>query len=119
MNGLRWTLGLVTTLLLVVYLFLLVAADSFRSSFGASANGPLKAIVPLAIGAILLAGMMMPERRLLLHVGAVTAVGLVAGSLWIARETTFMAGLGICYSAGWLIWYYVVAWRGPIASPTP
>ena len=95
----------VTIVVTLLWVALNVAGDSFRRSFGASENGPLLLGVPLLFVAILVSALFMPDRRVLLHVGAVAAVVILGASLWISRETLFVASLGVAYSAAWLLFY--------------
>jgi cytochrome c-type biogenesis protein CcmH/NrfG len=89
---------------------LLVLADGFRRSFGASENGPLVAVVPLTVIIVLFAALLLPGQRVLLHAAAAMAVVLAAGSVWILRETVFMGAIGLLYSGLWLAWYWHTAW---------
>lgn len=111
MNALRWILGLPTAAFALGWLFLVTAGDRFRGSLGASPNAWWKGILPVVVAVVLLAGLIWPERRVLLHSGAVAAAGVLAGSLYLTRETVFVAGVGLLYSLGWLYLYYLVAWK--------
>ena len=110
MAGLRWILGLATGAFAVGWLFLVTAGDRFRGSLGASQNAWWKGVLPVVVAAVLLAGLIWPERRALLHVGAIAAGGVLIASIYIARETVFVASLGVLYSAAWLYVYYRSAW---------
>jgi hypothetical protein len=105
MNGLRWTLGIVTGLVTLAWLAFAVVGESFRRSFGASAK-TTTTVVPVIGGALVVASLMWPERRLLLHAVAALMVVVAAGSLYLYRETAFVATLGLAYSAAWLFLYY-------------
>ena len=104
--GLRWTIGIATAVIAALWVALAVLGDSFRRSFGASENAPWMFFVPIAVGALVIASVMSPERRTLLHVVAVVMVLLCLGSLWLARETMFVATLGLLYTGMWLTFYW-------------
>jgi hypothetical protein len=102
---LRGSLLGITIVAAVTWFAFNAAGDSFRRSFGASENGPLLVVVPLLFVAILVSALFMPERRLLLHIGAGAAVIILGASIWISRETLFVASLGVAYAAAWLLFY--------------
>jgi hypothetical protein len=111
MNGLRWILGIAAGVFAVGWVALSAWSNGFRGSFGASANPLWKGVLPVAVALLLLAGLIWPDRRLLLHAGALAATGLLALSLYLSRETMFVAGLGVLYAVGWLFLYYQAAWK--------
>ena len=119
MSGLRWTLFAVTAMLAAGFLALLVLADNFRRSFGASRNGPLVAVLPLVVMGIFLASLLFPGQRVLLHAAAVVAVALVAACLWVMRESVFVGFMGLIYAGLWALWYWNTAWARPPAVPVP
>jgi hypothetical protein len=82
-----------------------VVGGNFRRSFGASDNAFVTAL-PVVLGALILSALVWPERRVLLHVVAALMVAVLVGSALVARETAFMATLGIAYAAAWLYLYY-------------
>ena len=104
--GLRWTIGIVTALVAAMWVALAVLGDGFRRSFGASENAPWMFFAPIVVGALVIASVMSPERRTLLHVVAVLMVALCLGSLWLARETMFVATMGVLYTGMWLTYYW-------------
>ena len=106
MTGLRWFLGITAGVIAAGWLLLTVAGNSFRGSFGASENSALKTIAPTAIALLLLAALIWPERRLLLYLGGLAAVGILIASLFLARATVFVAGCGVIYTSAWLYFYY-------------
>ena len=114
MNGLRHSLAVVATIVAVGWVFLVGAGDRFRASFGASENPIWKLVGPVVVAALLAAGLWWPDRRPLLHLAAVAALGLLVASLAVARESVFVATVGVCYAVGWLVVYYHLVWRAPV-----
>lgn len=113
--GERWLVA-VTALAGVGFVALLALADDFRRSFGASENGPLVAIIPLVVLAALLAGLLFPGQKGLVHVGAAAAVAVAVGGVWVMRESVATGSLGLVYCALWLSWYFAAGRLG--AAPT-
>ena len=112
MMALRWTLGLTTALIGGAYLFLFLVSNGFRRSFGASENHPLLAILPLAAAALLLAGLLFPAQKLLLHLAAVAAVGLVCFCAWmLVKESATVLWFALLYLAAWFCFYWQAALR--------
>jgi len=116
MNALRWILASAATLVMIWFIALLVQADSFRRSFGASKNGPLVALLPMTAMLVFLAGLIFPGQRVLLHIAAATALALVGCAVWVLRESTFLGITGLLYSALYLVWYWQVAWARTATS---
>ena len=120
MNALRWTIGLTTALILAAWVALSVVGDNFRRSFGASEGSPLPLIVGVASASLVLASVVWPERRMLLHIVAVVMLALCVGCAFLARQTMFVASLGFIYAALWFTFYYRVVWAAVrVASPQP
>ncbi len=113
MTFLRWTLGLLLGLALSGWVALAVFGDSFRRSFGASGVGLLLAAGPPLAMAVLLAALVAPQVRPLLHAGAVAA-GLLAALA--VREILQEAAPSLVFAlGGLLLWFlfYALALRGP------
>jgi hypothetical protein len=104
-SALRRTLGLVAACVAVAWVLLVAAADGFRRSFGASEHGAWMAVLPVAVAALVVAPLIWPERRPLLHAAAVVVAALLGASLWVARQTVLVAALGVLYAAAWLLFY--------------
>jgi len=121
MITLRWILGAVIVLLISGYLFLFMVASGFRKSFGASEIHPLLAILPVAAAGLLLAGLLLPANKPLLHVAAVAAVGLIGFCVWmLIREAATVLWFGIFYLCVWLVYYGLAAWSHPTSGgPAP
>ena len=116
MTALRWFLGITLSLLLGGYLFLFMVSNSFRRSFGASANNPLLAILPIAFGLLLLAGIIWPANRILMHIAAGAAVGWLGFCIYeMIKEGAPSILLGILYGILWLVFYWLATWRGTTA----
>lgn len=75
-------MGLIPTGLGSGFLILTMVTNGFRKSFGASEMTPLVQILPIAAMAILLAGLIPLSSRLLLHIGAAAALGLIGFCVW-------------------------------------
>ncbi len=114
--ALRWILGIVTALVGGGWLALVVLADGFRRSFGASENGPLIAIGPMLVAALLLASLVAPGQRFLLHSTAVVVVAMALGSLWLLTESTGLGVSGLLYCGLWFLFYWRAGWT-PAAMP--
>jgi hypothetical protein len=110
MKTLRWVLGVLNALFGGFLVFLWMVAEGFRASFGASENSPLEILLPLAAQAVLLAALIAPHRRALLHAGAVAALGLAVFCVWamVAEAATIM-GYALVYIAAWLVFYWRAA----------
>jgi hypothetical protein len=111
LTSLRWTIGIVTTLVTIAWIAFSALAGGFRRSFGASENSPLLSIVVIAAAALIVSSVIWPERRMLLHVTAVAMLALSVGCLYLTREAPFVATLGLMYAGLWLLYYYRTAWR--------
>ncbi len=118
MNALRWLLVASTALVTIGFVVLLVVADGFRRSFGASENGPLVVGLPLAMMLLFLASLLLPGQRMLLHVAAAGALVLAGCSVWVLRESAFMGVMGLLYSGLWWTWYWQAAWRQGAVQPS-
>ena len=105
MLGLRWTLGIAIAIAALALLGLAIIGGSFRRSFGASDNG-FMTLLPVLVGAVVVASLLWPERRPLLHAVAVLMVGLVMGAVFIARHASVVASLAIVYASAWLFFYF-------------
>jgi hypothetical protein len=106
MNGLRWTIGIVTAIVSASWVALALSGNAFRRSFGASPNSALMFMLPIVGGALVIASVAWPERRMLLHVVAALMVALIVRCLMLARETAFIGTSGTLYGALWLFFYY-------------
>ena len=112
MIALRWILGLIIVLLGAGFVVLSIVAGGFRRSFGASDRNPLITIAPLAAMVLLLAGLILPSIRPLLHAGAVAAVALIVFCVWQSiAEAATVTWFGVAYLVAWLAFYWFAAWR--------
>lgn len=111
MNTLRWVLIIATAATLIGFIALLMMADGFRRSFGASEHGPLFAVLPILMGLVLLCALILTEPQVLRHVAAVMALILAGLSIWVFRETAFIGSLGLIYSGLWGLWYWQAVWH--------
>ena len=106
MHAYRWTLGSITALGTAGFLALVMFGDGFRRSFGASENGTLKVSVTLVVQTALLISIAAPQLRLFMHIVAAMVVALIAGCLWLFRESTFVGTTGLAYCGLWLGYYW-------------
>ena len=112
MNVLRWILGSIALALGGGFVFLVIISNAFRRSFGASPNGALLLILPLVALGVLLAALLFPACKPLLHVAAVAAVGLVGFCIWqMVAESATVLWLALLYLAAWFAFYWLAAWR--------
>jgi hypothetical protein len=116
MTVLRWILGSIAIALGGGFVFLVIISNAFRKSFGASPNGALFLILPLVALGDLLAALLLPVCKPLLHVAA-AAVGLVGFCIWqIVAESAMVLWLALLYLAAWFAFYWLSAWRA-VAAP--
>jgi hypothetical protein len=117
MLALRWLLGLIGVGFAGGFLLLAVLGNAFRQTFGASPNGLLFIGAPLLALGLLLAAVLAPHWRPLLHLAAAAALGLAAFCLWqIVAEAAVVLWLGLLYLALWGWFYWNAAW-GTAAVP--
>lgn len=114
MQALRWVLGIGAGLYIAGWVGLLLLADKFRASLGASPNSAAKLVVPLAVAGLILLSVLSPGQRPLLHITALVVAALSVASFWIARAAPFMVSLWLVYAVLWGI-CYVHTVRGPAA----
>ena len=111
MTALRWSIGIITVLTTLGIVPLAAMGGGFRRSFGASDNS-VAIIAGVAICAVLVvASVVWPERRALMHVVAVLMLALCVACVLLARQTAFVATVGVLYAASWLILYYRTVWQ--------
>ena len=116
MNALRWILGSIAVALGGGFVFLVIISNAFRKSFGASTKGPLVLVLTLAALGLLLAALLFPACKPLLHLAAVAAVGLVGFCIWqMVAESALVLWLALIYLAAWFAFYWLAAWRVPAA----
>ena len=107
MLAFRWLLGLIILGLGGSFVVLGIVATGFRKSFGASPINPLTTAVPMAAMLVLLAGLIWPANRALLHTGAVSAAGLLAFCVYMMiTESAVSMWFGVFYLMGWLYFYW-------------
>jgi hypothetical protein len=83
-----------------------MVAGGFRKSFGASPPSPLIVIGPLAALTVLLATLIAPTHRTLLHIGAAAALMLVGFSIWqIISESATVLWFGLIFLGLWFVFY--------------
>lgn len=105
MQGLRWSLGVVSILAGIGWLALGVFGNSFRSSFGASAVDLLTRVGPVVVMALVAASVMVPGNRVLLHLTAAAVAAACVGGLLVLRESIFVGALCLAYGAAWFVFY--------------
>jgi len=115
MNGLRWTIGLLTAVAVAGWIALNVIGGGFRRSFGASDNSAVLVPVGLIAAALIVASVVWPQYRALMHVVALIMLGLAVASVFLLRDTIFVGSLALFYVISWFVFYYRVVW----ATSTP
>lgn len=114
MTTLRWILGIVTALGLGGWLLLASWGDGFRRSFGASGLTGAIVFVPVLLLGLLLASLVLPEQRVLLHATAATVILVAIGCFALLPNAAGAGSLGLCYCGMWMA-YYALA-LGPRAG---
>lgn len=110
---LRWTIGIASTLALVLFLLVLTVGKGLGSSYqsGAAtedfARSALPVAIPLLIGGML-ATAIFPNASMLMHGVAVLTVAGLAGCMLVMREHPGEGGLYAGFLAVWLIYYGLV-----------
>ncbi|HMP84220.1 MAG TPA: hypothetical protein PKA41_16095 [Verrucomicrobiota bacterium] len=82
MNTLRWILGSIAVVLGGGFVILVLFGNAFRKSFGASEHGPLFIGLPVIGVGLLLAAILFPSSKPLLHVATAATAGLVGFCGW-------------------------------------
>lgn len=100
----RWTLGVVTAIVIAGLLAIAVIGGNFRRSFGAS-DSPLPILLILAGGGLVLASLAWPAQRPLQHGAAVHMTALAIGSMLLARREPATGVFGVAFAAAWLSLY--------------
>ncbi len=112
MNALRWILGTIAFLFGGGFVALALLGNAFRSSFGASEHGPLFIGLPVVGLALLLAAVVFPSSRPVLHFAALAAAALLAFCLWqIFWHGEAPLWFAVAYLATWCVYYWLAAWR--------
>lgn len=110
MQALRWTLGIVSGVVGIGWVVLGVFGNSFRASFGASAVDGITRLGPLIVMALVLASVVGPGNRVLLHVTAVVVAAACVGGAMVMRESAFVGTLCLLYCTAWFCFYAKTAW---------
>ena len=117
MTALRWILGLIAAFFGGGFVFLVVLSNAFRKSFGASEHGPLFIGLPVVGIGLLLAAILFPASKPLLHIAAVAALSLIGFCLWqIFAHGEIPLWFAVVYLVAWFIYYWLAAWR---VAPQP
>jgi hypothetical protein len=115
--GLRWTIGIIAAVVGVGFFLLATAGSAFRASFGGSDQGPWVDLAPLLVAFLIVATVLWPDRRVLLHVTAILMAALVIGSGFLMKETVFIGSCGVVFGACWFLFYYRAIWAPAAAVP--
>lgn len=106
MLAFRWILGLLAVGLGGGFVFLVLVGNALRRSFGASPKGPYVPVLPLLAILLLVAGLIAPHCRPLLHLAAIAALGLAVACVWqIVTDAAVVLWLGVGYLALWFVFY--------------
>lgn len=112
MNTLRWILGSIAVLFGGGFLSLVPLGNAFRKSFGASEHGPLFLGLPVVGILLLFAAVLFPANKLLLHIAAVAALGLIGFCLWqIFADGGTPLWFAVAYLVAWFSYYWLAAWQ--------
>jgi|GEM_PF-5978715 len=111
MTTLRWILGITATALGLGFIALSIVGGGFRKSFGASDTHPFLVLLPpLALG-LLVASLVAPAQKPLLHLAALVAVGMAAFCLWqIVTMSATVLWFALLYLGFWFAYYAHAAW---------
>lgn len=105
-QALRWILGLLAVGVGAGLVALAVIGRSFRSSFGASPVALLPQFGPLLLLLLLvLASVVWPGNRLLLHLTAAAVAVAGVGLVFVLRESGFVGSAGLAFCAAWFVFY--------------
>lgn len=105
MEGLRWTLAIVTLLAAIAWLLFFSWGNSFRSSFGASRTSEGFLFLPLLVMGLLIGSLLLPEQKVFLHVVAVGVVLMGLLSLLLLPKFSGAGVIGLTYCGLWLVYY--------------
>src|SRR5262245_31414459 len=98
MNGLRWSLVVVTALAAAGWLLIAAWGKGFRRSFGASEVSWAVGVLPVLVLGVLLASLLLPGNAALLHVVAVVVVLLAVVSVRQFPKFSGAGSMGLIYS---------------------
>lgn len=114
MLTLRILLGAILVFFCGGYFVLATVARGFRQSFGASPLSILVVILPIAGMVLLIAALIFSAERMLLHVAAGAAVGLVGFCIWqIVSEGAGVLVLALIVLAAWFYYYWAAIHMAP------
>jgi len=105
MDGLRWTLAVITGMAAIAWFLFFAWGNSFRGSFGASKNSEGLLFAPLLILGILVGSLLLPEEKVFLHVVAVGVVLMTLFSLLLLPKFSGAGMIGLSYCSLWLVYY--------------
>lgn len=112
MNALRWMLGIIAAVFGGGFVVLVVLANAFRSSFGATEHGPWFIGPPVVASGLLLAAILYPSSKPLLHSAALAALGLASVCLWlILAQGETSLWFALVYLATWFLYYGLAVGR--------
>jgi hypothetical protein len=112
MNLLRWILAAATAINLAGFVGLLLLADRFRQSFGASRIGLCQAGLPIMAMVLMLGSLLAPRERLLLHFCAILSATIGLGGLCLLRKAPFLGAGLFGYAVLWLLYYWLALGKG-------
>lgn len=102
---LRWLLGVGAALAGSGWVALALVGDGFRRSFGASSVDVATIAAPPVVFLLVLLSVVFPANRGLLHATA-SVLGLSSVALLlVARESVFVAGVGLAFVVLWFAFY--------------
>ncbi|MBZ0151521.1 MAG: hypothetical protein IT456_25270 [Planctomycetes bacterium] len=117
MLALRWIMGSILVFLGGGFACLVMVSNGFRRSLGASPVHVLFVALPMIGMALLLAALIAPTHRALLHVAAGAAVLLVGFAIWqLIAEAAVVMWWGLLYLAVWFAFYVQALKATPLSA---
>ena len=112
MIALRWILGIAAAVVGGGFIALSILGGGFRKSFGASETHPLGIWLPLLAFAPMVASLVAPTQKPLLHLAAVSALAIAAYCVWqIVSESANVLWVALLYLGLWFVYYLHAAWE--------
>jgi hypothetical protein len=109
MMVMRWVLGIATFLAAGGLLLLASWAGSYRRSWGASEKSGLLVLGPLFVLMVLLATLVFPEAKVLLHFAAFGMAILSLASLLLFSQASGLCATILLYCGLWFGYYGMAA----------
>lgn len=113
MLALRWILGIALLVLGGFFVVSAIVSNGLRRLLHQPELHVLQVALPLLAMAVVLAALVLPQQRTLLHAAALAALGLVGFCIWLmVTELAIDVLWALLCLAGWF-WFY---WRALAAA---